>query len=178
MKAKFTGEKFDVLTNYGYSYSITDGGWVSADLATIVSENRSPYQRQIQLYNPDKWEAHEKNIATLVSAGIAEREKKTLSGVELIAQERKRQIDVEGFSAEHDDELINGELSDAAACYALSPEYLAMTVDDGGSLLHTVWPFNMEWYKQTMGDRKRDLSKAGALIAAELDRLIRMEAKL
>jgi hypothetical protein len=101
-----------------------------------------------------------------------------MTGIELITQERERQIKIEDFSAEHDDELINGELSDAAACYALSPEYLAMIVDDGGPFLQTVWPFSMGWYKQTMGDRKRDLSKAGALIAAELDRLIRMEEKL
>jgi len=178
MKAKFIGDNYDVLTDYGYTYSMTEGGWISADFATVVSQNRCPYQGQIMQFTPDREELHEKNITKLINAGLAECKDKPLTGVELIAKERKRQIDVEGFSAEHDDELINDELSNAAACYALSPEYLAMNVDDGGSLLHTVFPFNMEWYKQTMGDRKRDLVKAGALVAAELDRLNRMEAKL
>ncbi|WP_461246539.1 hypothetical protein [Treponema sp. R6D11] len=179
MKAKFIGEDYDVLTNYGYTYSITEGGWVSNNLATVVYQNRCPYEGQIMQYTPGRNEVHARNITTLVTAGLAKwKDKPSLTGVELIAQERKRQIEVEGFSAEHDDELINGELSDAAACYALSPEYLVMTFDGGGSFLHNVWPFNMEWYKQTTGDRKIDLVKAGALIAAELDRLIRMEEKL
>jgi hypothetical protein len=176
MKAKFIGEDFSVLKGFGYTYSIVEGSYVSSDFATIVHERGYPYKGRINLFTPFKHEAHNKNITELVNAKLAEWEK--LTGVELIAQERKRQIEVEGFSAEHDDELINGELSNAAACYALSPEYLAMTFDDDGSFLHTVFPFNMEWYKQTMGDRKRDLVKAGALVAAELDRLNRMEAKL
>ena len=73
MKAKFTAPKFGVLTNYGYTYSMIEGGWISADLATIVSENRKPYHREIQQYSPNE-EAHEKNIEKLVSFGIAEKE--------------------------------------------------------------------------------------------------------
>ena len=72
MKVKFTGEKFDVLTNYGYEYSIGEAGWISADGATVVSENRSPYQRQIMQYS-QKDELHEKNITVLIEAGLAER---------------------------------------------------------------------------------------------------------
>lgn len=40
------------------------------------------------------------------------------SGIEIIAEERKRQIEVEGWTLEHDDEHRCGELSDAAVCYA------------------------------------------------------------
>ena len=72
MKVKFTGENFDVLTNYGYSFSMIEGGWISPDRATIVSQYREPYQRQIMQYSYNE-EAHEKNITALVDAGLAER---------------------------------------------------------------------------------------------------------
>jgi hypothetical protein len=35
------------------------------------------------------------------------------------------------------------------------------------------WPWEPEWDKRGSGDRMRDLVKAGALIAAEIDRLQR-----
>jgi hypothetical protein len=72
MKAKFIGTDFSVLTYHGYFYSIIEGGWISADGATIVSENRSPYQRQIQQNKPNMQAAHEKNVTALVNAGLAE----------------------------------------------------------------------------------------------------------
>ena len=34
------------------------------------------------------------------------------------------------------------------------------------------WPWNVVWWKPTPDDRIRELAKAGALIAAEIDRLI------
>ena len=82
------------------------------------------------------------------------------TGIELIAEERQRQIDEEGWTAEHDDEHEGGELADAAAAYALGDDWF--------------WPWS-EGFKQY--DYKHDLIRAGALIAAELDRLIRMEAR-
>ena len=36
-----------------------------------------------------------------------------------VAAERKRQIEVEGWTAEHDDRHTPGELAQAGACYAL-----------------------------------------------------------
>lgn len=38
-----------------------------------------------------------------------------------------------------------------------------------------MWPFSQEWWKPTPDDRIRELAKAGALIAAEIDRLQRMQ---
>ena len=40
------------------------------------------------------------------------------TGIELIADERKRQIEVEGWTAEHDAEHYESELAYAAAVYA------------------------------------------------------------
>ena len=37
------------------------------------------------------------------------------------------------------------------------------------------WPFSPDSWKPTPGDRKRELAKAGALIAAELDRMLEAE---
>jgi hypothetical protein len=100
------------------------------------------------------------------------------TGIALIAKERERQINVEDWPPEHDDQLINGELSDAAAIYAMSPVFLDRKIDGGDTILREIWPFGLEWYKTTPGKRIRNLEKAGALIAAEIDRLLRMEEKL
>lgn len=90
------------------------------------------------------------------------------SGIELITEERKRQIEVEGWTAEHDSIGNNDEqLASAAACYAC-PQ-----VHRGNELygLLSFFPWDRKWWKPTPNDRVRELSKAGALIAAEIDRL-------
>jgi hypothetical protein len=85
------------------------------------------------------------------------------TGVELIAEERKRQIEVEGWSAEHDDRHEDGELARAGACYVLegSSYFVAdeLMGEDG-------WPFEQGWRKPK--DRLSNLVRAGALIAAEI----------
>lgn len=86
-------------------------------------------------------------------------------GVELIAAERRRQIEVEGWTAEHDAQHKGGELSLAAAVYAV-PNHLR-------GILMVLWPWDSFWYKPK--DRIRDLVRAGALIAAEIDRLLAQE---
>lgn len=89
-----------------------------------------------------------------------------MSGAMQIATERGRQITAEGWSAEHDDRHINGELRDAAIAYA-------MICDDRAPFdLASVWPWEMKWWKPS-DDPVRNLVKAGALIAAEIDRLQR-----
>lgn len=97
------------------------------------------------------------------------------SGIELIAEERKRQIEVEGWKPEHDDVVNNcNQLADAAACYAMSEDARAIeTFDD--RVLNCVWPWQKEWWKPTPDNRIRELQKAGALIAAEIDRLQRAD---
>lgn len=88
----------------------------------------------------------------------------TLDGVKLIAAERERQIEREGYDAEHDDsDHDQQELARAAAQYAI-PSHLR-----GVSL----WPWSWIWWKPTPDDRVRELVKAGALTAAEIDRLQR-----
>lgn len=87
------------------------------------------------------------------------------SGIERIAAERKRQIEVEGWNAAHDVEHVNGELASVAACYAIR-ERCPITV-------RSLWPDSWDygWFKPSPENRIRELEKAGALIAAEIDRL-------
>ena len=40
---------------------------------------------------------------------------KMKTGIELIAEERKRQIEEEGWTAEHDDQQTDGEIAEAAS---------------------------------------------------------------
>ena len=100
------------------------------------------------------------------------------TGVELIAAERQRQIDAEGWTPEHDAEHAGEGLALAACCYALPPQmrkhkhvhgpedYIRPSV-----AVPTLWPWEGEAWKPSAGDRVRELVKAGALIAAEIDRL-------
>ena len=96
------------------------------------------------------------------------------TGIELIAEERQRQIEKEGWTAEHDAEHKNGELADAAACYAMSAEkrdkYASWNIVKSFKFPRW-WPWDSNWWKPTPEDRVRELQKAGALIAAEIDRL-------
>lgn len=107
-------------------------------------------------------------------------------GIDLIAAERQRQIAVEGWTPEHDRQHENGQLAMAAACYALpelfrnyvkKPIYTLLTrygeelVQTGEKWLPKDWLWDAKWWKPTPDDRERELIKAGALIAAEIDRL-------
>ena len=106
-----------------------------------------------------------------------------MNGIEAISRERARQVSEELFSLEHDDNYKNGELAQAAAAYAYPEgEGVTMIFQDlrGGVLFPADW--DALWWKPSKGEffqgRKRELEKAGALIAAELDRLDRLERKL
>jgi hypothetical protein len=94
-----------------------------------------------------------------------------VNGIELIAAERKRQIEVEGFRSASDDHYKNGELAIAASRYAMP--YQQRHEPKLMVLLMRMWPWSESWWKPTPNDRIRELAKAGALIAAEIDRLQR-----
>ncbi|MPL79234.1 hypothetical protein SDC9_25110 [bioreactor metagenome] len=93
-----------------------------------------------------------------------------MNGIESIAAERARQIDVEGWTPGHDDEHKYGEMGKAAVCYALHA--CAFSLEPGMDDFDGWWPWDTQWWKPS-GDPIRNLEKAGALIAAEIDRLRR-----
>jgi hypothetical protein len=114
-------------------------------------------------------------------------------GVALIAAERARQVSAEGWTTEHDDAHRDQSMALAGAIYAW-PGQRPLEVK-------TAWPWARRWFKPTMPEaepsrcgcrsvgecnhwgiptraaiaraRIHDLAKAGALIAAEIDRLHR-----
>lgn len=95
------------------------------------------------------------------------------TGLELIIAERERQITQEGWTAEHDAEHTEGQLAMAAACYAF--DAVALPTIDAKRFIFDNWPWSRKWWKPTPDDTIRQLTKAGALIAAEIDR--RQKAK-
>ena len=110
-----------------------------------------------------------------------------MSGAELIAAERKRQMEAEGWTSEHDDQHTLGELAAAGACYALlETRWRDSSILHFGGLIRSIlWPWEDQWFKPAQFDlddrtplvfrRKaiKNLVRAGALIAAEIDRLER-----
>ena len=95
-----------------------------------------------------------------------------MTGIERIAAERQRQVDVEGWTVERDlEEWPFGELSGAGTAYA---DYACRQIATGypeGHPQNSLWCFSSEWWKP-VNDPIRNLEKAGALIAAEIDRLL------
>lgn len=91
--------------------------------------------------------------------------------------ERKRQIDIEGWTPEHDDEHAGGQLSLAAAAYATwfpaTGGDTRHVAGDAQHVLRFLWPWEESWFKP--GDPMRNLEKAGALLIAEYERLQRAE---
>ena len=107
--------------------------------------------------------------------------------------ERRRQVEVEGWTAEHDDAHRNGEMAKAAACYAIAggsddftrhgrnpkdpPNVKLLRQYEAYrfTLLRELWPWDWSWWKPR--DRRRDLVRAAALIIAEIERLDRAAAR-
>lgn len=100
--------------------------------------------------------------------------KPSFTGAELITQERERQMAVEGWDARHDAAHLKAELTQAAICYAADVAAKYETPkrrDELRSLAIHFWPWDKQWWKPTQDNPIRQLTKAGALIAAEIDRL-------
>ncbi|EMM7231840.1 hypothetical protein RJO55_002073 [Enterobacter hormaechei] len=105
----------------------------------------------------DELEAAEKRIADLEEPVLSK------AAADVLA-ERQRQQSVEGWTPEHDDQYEDGELVDAAACYAQDS-----SLWDCAGEPPCDWPWPDEWWKPT-NDMRRNLIKAGALILAEIER--------
>ena len=101
-----------------------------------------------------------------------------------VLAERQRQVNAEGWTPEHDDEHVNGELAFAAACYASHASaraWVSSDFPDGGEHYKTDeppndWPdsWDPSWWKPK--NRRRDLVRGAALLLAEIERRDRAEA--
>ena len=98
-------------------------------------------------------------------------------GIDLIAEERQRQISVEGYDRQHDAQHTVHEFILAAGAYvsAACADHRKETGGQVPGVLEykyigkTIWPWDEKTFKPT--NSLRDLVKAGALIAAAIDRL-------
>lgn len=97
-----------------------------------------------------------------------------MTGAELIAAERQRQMGQEGWTQHHDDSHLPGDLALAGIAYALQAIGANPSARKGWHPA-PFWPWDHEWWKPK--GTLRDLVRAGALIAAEIDRLQRLEDK-
>lgn len=87
-----------------------------------------------------------------------------LTGAQMIAKERQEQIEKHGWSLDQDQYYANGELAQAAL-YCMEPD-------------HFEWPRKWDGYFKNKIDSKSDINQlvvAGAFIAAEIDRLLRLK---
>jgi hypothetical protein len=91
------------------------------------------------------------------------------SGLDMIRNEREKQLAVRGFDDKHDDVHAGEELAQAAAYYAIPEGREPMP-----SFPETWDP---KWAKKDKHTRIRQLAIAGALCAAEIDRLRRAGKK-
>ena len=96
-----------------------------------------------------------------------------IKSIELVKNERIRQITEEGYSWRLDDQYTTHGGGNAAIVYA-TPAPLRYEI------MHK-WPWDEKFFKPdktyTYDGRIRELTKAGALICTELDRLIRLKAR-
>lgn len=93
------------------------------------------------------------------------------TGIELITEERQKQIDKHGFTAEHhflnSDKWYSKDQLKTAAKYLLDEN---INEDELNNFVPINW--DKEWFvKLNKKESKKRLIIAGALIAAELDRL-------
>jgi hypothetical protein len=104
------------------------------------------------------------------------KQQKAMSGAQMIDNERTRQIYEEQWSATHDNGHGLGELIGAAITYSGHALEQITDGDINAPEGSQYWPWGAAWWKPSP-DPIRNLVKAGALIAAEIDRLQRLNAK-
>lgn len=108
------------------------------------------------------------------------------TGIELIQEERQKQITEKGYDAKHDAEHSDGSLALAAACYAAPKDIYELRLSTNKTILfEDPYPFGQEvfnrgepgWHQCSTREKKvtktriEQLAIAGALIVAEIDRL-------
>lgn len=97
-----------------------------------------------------------------------------------VLAERRRQVEAEQWTPEHDDRYRHGQLAMAAACYAAAVPMDNVLHGDGVQIenvkpaMPSAWPWASAWWKPRSA--RRNLVRAGALVLAEIERLDRATA--
>lgn len=90
----------------------------------------------------------------------------TLVVLRAIADERKRQISVEGYTVEHDDEHIDGSIANAAAHYICADENI------------NLWTWDKNFDKKEKHSRDKQLLIGSAMTVAEMERRNRVATQV
>lgn len=91
------------------------------------------------------------------------------TAINLIKEERQRQLSL-GYTRSQDDMYVKNAMAEAAAVYLLQCSNLIVAEKLQKELNWDISPSNINY--------KRNLIKGGALVVAELERLIRSEEDL
>lgn len=100
------------------------------------------------------------------------------TGIGLIT-EAKNKMEMKGYTSETDQQYKDNSLAKVAACYAMPEDerekYQSFTFTEPKMWFPRWWPRSWDvkkYWKPQPNNRIEELSKAGAFIAAEIDRLI------
>lgn len=91
------------------------------------------------------------------------------TGAELIAAERQRQIEVKGYTPEHDAGHRINQFTNAAVTYVQAFYREEHETDEHGFSVVGGWPWRNDSFHPAPTGDIRNLVKAGALIAAAID---------
>lgn len=170
----------DWMNNYAMLDKFAEHNGISFEFAQIaVREGRRIWQ-ELNKIADDGNKVLAKELADIDKEIKSAIDKNNLNnGVYLIGVERLRQITSEGYTISNDAEFYkNDELLDAAYSYILACVYTRIDNDFDKfkelAIEKGTWPFNDEegLFKPSKEDKVRNLVKAGALIAAEIDRIL------
>jgi hypothetical protein len=110
-----------------------------------------------------------KNITRRAAMDAAAREIPSMNrAIADVMVERHRQIEAKGYTAQHDDQYRNCQLSLAAAAYAMNEAY---PMDNPPWF----WPWPRQAWKPK--DERRDLVRAAALLIARIEQIDRKGAQ-
>lgn len=150
--------------------------------ATLNANERRMRQEaadEAERYLAHAWIGHGPSVLDALAAAEAERDRLMAGPIGKIVAERRRQVEEEGWTAEHDDKHDDGEMARAAGCYASHAggrrdlRWTRGRDGDGVAYLPRGWPWQWHWSWWKPTTTIRDLIKAGALIVAEIERLDR-----
>lgn len=117
-------------------------------------------------------------VEAMLKDAVGEGKWTTAAAIDVMA-ERRRQIEVEEWTPEHDDGYDSGELAGAASCYAAHVNGRQWIFPDRPDDYQDepapdYWPWDADWWKPK--SPREDLVRAAAMLLAEIERLDRATA--
>lgn len=155
IRAATNAEMLQLIANDAFAVSFQSMAQYRTELLKAIEINKSIRQ-------------------SIADAVLSENVEAATQAARDVLVERRRQVEKEGYEPDHDDEHKNEEIAAYAAYYAMPPgvrEWSAAETGYAETFGEAIVPDG--WRPTTLGDRRRELVKAGALILAEIERLDR-----